>query len=150
MERRENVVSERSSKGKWVKRVCTVIAVLGCYLMIETCAGFMNVILPWHRSSAIEIALTWGGLADLPETAEDVKVTTSGGAFTRTFEVRFHAPKPDVRQWIADSHRLSGAKPVEDEDGRVLYEVYPGEEEAIGGTVEVREGTSVRIYMSWS
>jgi len=120
--------------------------------MLETCASFMNVILPWHRHSAIETALAWGGLADLPKSAEDVVVTTSGSAFTRTFEVSFHAPKPDIRQWIEDSPRLSDSEPVEEEGekGRMLYEVYPGEQGAIGGTVEVRGGHEVRISMSWS
>ena len=122
------------------------------FVAIEVGASLSGVVLPWHRQSAIETTLLWGGLAELPATATDVAITASGSMFTRTFDLSFNAPADDIQSWIAASPRLSGATPEERDGGRVQrYDIIPGEQGAIGGWVELRDnGEAVVIHISWS
>lgn len=143
-------------KRKWYRHplaigAAVVLAMLAVLVFIEVSASFTNVVLPWHRQSAIDVTLSWGGLAELPSTATSVSITTSGSLFTRTFDLRFDAPANDVRKWIEESPRLSEATPRNREGGVDRYEVTPGEQGAVGGWVEVRDnGRAVVIHMSWS
>ncbi|SHH96864.1 hypothetical protein SAMN04488109_6323 [Chryseolinea serpens] len=112
---------------------------------------FANIVMPWDRSEAIEAAITWGGLADLPDAAEDVSVGTEGSMFTRTFIVRFELDNDAIDAWIKKSARMKNMVPVVEADGTLLYEIHPGEERSIGGTVRVnRLDHWVVIKMSWS
>lgn len=112
---------------------------------------FANIVMPWDRSEAIEAAITWGGLADLPDAAEDVSVGTEGGMFTRTFSVRFELDNDAIDAWIKKSPRMKNMVPVVEADGTLLYEIRPGEQRSIGGTVRVnRVDHRVVIRMSWS
>lgn len=142
-------------KRKWYRhplaiRVAGVVALLALSVLIEVGAYFSNVMLPWHRQEAIEATLLWGGLAELPSTATNVSVTTSGSMFTRTFDLKFEAPDHEIRRWIAESPRLSENTPQNRERGVDRYEIYPGEQGAVGDWVEVRYQGAVVIHMSWS
>ncbi|AYB30385.1 hypothetical protein [Chryseolinea soli] len=61
---------------------------------------FANIVMPWDRAEAIEIATRWGGLADLPDAAEDISVDTEGGMFTRTFIIEFELDNNAIDAWI--------------------------------------------------
>lgn len=107
--------------------------------------------MPWERANAIETTLKWGGLSGLPEGVEIVSVETEGSMFTRTFLLEFNLSREELREWISSSKRLKGKSPVIDKDGTKRYEIYPGEEGSIGGTVRIDpEVGSVKIIMTWS
>ena len=107
--------------------------------------------MPWERSNAIETTLLWGGLAELPEQTSDLKVQTSGGMFTRTFFLEFSLSERELQQWITNSKRLKELTPTKQTDGTDLYEIYPGEDGAIGGTVLINfQQGNVKIKMAWS
>jgi len=137
------------------KIVCrTLLALLVVFLLfigLFVIPYFANIIMPWDRSDAIEAAITWGGLADLPDAAEDISVGTEGSMFTRTFIVRFELDNDAIDAWIKKSARMKNIVPFTDEEGTQLYEIRPGEEGSIGGTVLIdRLNHRVMISMSWS
>jgi len=145
-----------SMKRKWYKHsfvigLLTVGVAFVLFIVIEVGAYFTNVLLPWHRQSAIEATLLWGGLSELPSTSTKISIATSGSMFTRTFDLKFYAPAADIQRWIVESPRLSGAI-SQNLMGHVRrYEIVPGEKGAGGGWVEVRDGgRKVVIHMSWS
>ena len=112
---------------------------------------FTNIVMPWDRSNAIETAITWGGLANLPDEAEDISVGTEGGMFTRTFIIQFELDNDAIDAWVKKSPRMKNMVPIVEEDGTLRYEIYPGEERSIGGTVRVnRMDHWVIIRMMWS
>jgi hypothetical protein len=112
---------------------------------------FANIVMPWDRAGAIETTLLWGGFADLPDNSSDVSVQTSGSMFTRTYKIEFDSNATEIKNWINKSKRLKDLKPSSDENGVMGFEIYPGEEGAIGGTVTVdKERNRVIIRMTWS
>ena len=140
-------------------RVWRCIIVYGCigvllclaYLALEVGAYFSNIILPWHRGSALAATCEMGGLAPFPDTASRIDISTSGSAFTRTFEATFHAPPEDIRTWVRKSKRLRDNKPRSISPSRHHYEIRPGEGGANGGWVEIDwESAEVAVYMEWS
>lgn len=71
--------------------------------------------------------------------------------FTRTFTIEFDSDEPEIENWIDRSKRLKDLKPENDANGVIRFEIYPGEEGAIGGTVTVdKERNRVIIRMMWS
>lgn len=123
--------------------VSGVLFCIGVYLLV-----FSSIVFPWERKDAILAVQEWGGLAPFPENVSDVSMGKSGSPFTRTFEVEFDSDVKSVEKWIQESKRLKSNKP-KFEKGVKIYEVYPGEEKSIGGTVEIKDN-HVRIKMSWS
>jgi hypothetical protein len=127
-----------------------VLVLLVGWVGLEIGADLANIILPWHRQNAIEAACAWGGLAPLPEAATDLKVSTGGSSFTRSFHITFKAPAEAIVEWVNRSKRLRDARPQTDGD-LDRYEIKPGEEKAFGGWVEIdRAAHCVVIEMSWS
>ena len=128
-----------------------IVVVLFLFIGLFIVPYFTNTIMPWDRSNAIETTLLWGGLAELPDATENLNIETSGSMFTRTFILEFQLPQTELHEWLARSKRLKDLTPTIQSDGTKLYEVYPGERRAMGGTVLInpRNG-SVKIKMSWS
>ena len=128
-----------------------IAAVIFLFIGLVIVPYFTNTLMPWERSNAIETTLLWGGLAELPEQANDLKVKTSGGMFTRTFFLEFNLSEPELQQWIRNSKRLKELTPKTQTDGTNLFEIYPGEDGAIGGTVLINfQQGNVKIEMAWS
>jgi hypothetical protein len=146
----------------WLRRVLKILryvmAVTGSILLIillwfiiETGAWLSNTVLPWHRQEVIETACTWGGLAPLPESANQITVETMGGPFTRTFEVTFYAPAEDIENWIEASPRLKDNQSSIILPDSIRYKISPGEKGSQGGWVEINDaGTRVKIRVWWS
>ena len=128
-----------------------IAAIIFLFIGLVIVPYFTNTIMPWKRNSAIETTLLWGGLAELPDQANNLKVQTTGGMFTRTFHLEFNLSEQQLKKWIAMSNRLKELTPLTQSDGTNLYEIYPGEDGAIGGTVLINfQKGNVKIKMAWS
>ncbi|MDH5608699.1 MAG: hypothetical protein OEY56_04410 [Cyclobacteriaceae bacterium] len=110
---------------------------------------FANIVMPWDRAHAIDAALEWGGLNELPENADIISVDTEGSMFTREFIIEFNCGQKELDLWIQQSG-LNKLSPEKDENGIKVYRV-PGQKGSIGGLVyvDINKG-NVIIDMSWS
>jgi hypothetical protein len=129
---------------------------LGLFIVLVLFIGllvvpyFANIVMPWQRADAIDAALEWGDLAELPDNADDISVDTEGSMFTREFIVEFTSDKKTIEEWILKSNGLRTADFHKGDDGVVSYQV-DGHEGSIGGTVTIDKGNGrVIIDMSWS
>ncbi|CAL2104435.1 conserved protein of unknown function [Tenacibaculum sp. 190130A14a] len=108
-----------------------------------------SYVLPWEKDEVIETTLAWGGLHDLPKEIKNLKINKKGSPFTRQFIIEFEVNQPEqITNWIDKSKRLKNNTAKINQHKKV-FEIYPGEEGANGGTVEIID-TKVRINMSWS
>jgi hypothetical protein len=111
---------------------------------------FANIVMPWNKTEAIETALSWGGLANIPNSALNIIVDTEGSMFTREFIIEFNCECDDIEEWISQSPGLKNINPAIEDHGILIYQV-PGKEGAIGGIVTIDKNKGkVTIDMSWS
>lgn len=123
--------------------------ILTLVLLLVVVPYFNNIVMPWDRADAIEAALEWGGLMDLPKSSNDISVDTEGGMFTREFIIEFNCDKNELNEWIEKSG-LNNIDPIKQENGISVYRV-PGHGGSIGGLVYIdRNKNNVIIDMSWS
>jgi hypothetical protein len=140
----------KSIKKTVLRTLLGLFIVLVLFIGLFVVPYFANVVLPWQRSNAIEAALEWGDLADLPDNAADISVETEGGIFTREFRIEFRCDKKTIDEWIQKSNGLMKAAVYKGNNGVASYQVV-GHEGAIGGTVTIDEANGkVIIDMSWS
>lgn len=141
----------KSTKKIILRTLLGLFIILVLFIGLFVAPYLANVVMPWDRAGAIETTLLWGGLADLPENSSDVSVQTSGSMFTRTFTIEFDSDESEIKDWIDKSKRLKDRKPSSDANGVMGFEIYPGEEGAMGGTVTIdKERNRVIIRMMWS
>jgi hypothetical protein len=107
--------------------VILLIAVIGLFVIPH----FANIVMPWQRADAIDAAVTWGGLAQLPDDADDISVRTKGSMFTREFILKFHCSPETVDEWISKSRGMKNAE-VKTLTGVTFYEIHRGYEKSIG------------------
>ncbi len=118
------------------------------------CTLIVAFLVVQHRRAEqrqrLEIPREWARLAPYPESARDLRASTSGSMFTRAFRVSFTAPAPDIERWLADSPGMREATPERVSPGKRHFAIKPG-----GGaqhaevTVDDTTG-SVSIYVAWS
>jgi len=104
--------------------------------------------MPWQKKEIIETTLLWGGLNELPKNAKFINMEKRGSLFTRQFIIEFISKKDDITNWKNQSKRLKDRIP-KIKSQTELFEIYPGENGAMGGKVEI-EGNKVTINISWS
>ncbi|WP_179007485.1 hypothetical protein [Winogradskyella forsetii] len=106
-------------------------------------------VLPWEKEEAIQATLEMGGLNELPSGIKNLQIDKRGTIFTRQFiiELEFEDSK-EIDNWIKQSKRLKNNVP-KIKDNIKTYEIFPGENDAYGGKVEIQD-KKVRIDMSWS
>jgi hypothetical protein len=126
--------------------VAAVASVLGLAVAAILIAGRFG---SDRDDDGLAAALEWARLVAVPESAQDVRVIASGGAFTRTIEVRFVAAPSDVATWLEQSPGTRETEPSTS-NGVRHFDIEPG-----GGAnaafVEVTEATgAVLVYASWS
>ena len=109
---------------------------------------FSNIVFPWRKDEAINTTLSWGGLYKLPENIENFEIEQRGSAFTRQFIIKFSSNPKEIQKWILNSKRLKNNAPKINYKTKI-YEIYPGENGAMGGKVEI-EGAKVFINISWN
>jgi hypothetical protein len=138
-----------------VKKI-VVRSLLGLSIVLVSLIGlfvipyFANIVMPWQRADAIEAALKWGDLADLPDNVDKISIGTKGSMFTREFIIEFTCDKKTIGEWILESNGLRNADIHNGDNGVVTYQV-DGHQGAIGGTVTIDETNGkVIIDMSWS
>jgi len=125
---------------------------IGLSLTLVTCImlffilSFTNYVFPWQKADAIETTIEIGGLAKFPNDIENLEIEKRGSLFTRQFIIKFDSG--NIEKWIEESKRLKNNKP-KIRGTKKIYEIYPGENDAFGGKVEI-QGKSVLINMSWS
>ncbi|MCA0133764.1 hypothetical protein [Winogradskyella alexanderae] len=106
-------------------------------------------VLPWEKKEVIQTTLEWGGLNDLPNEIQNLKLDKKGSMFTRQFIIEFEVDDSNkISDWIKKSKRLKNNIPKLKGNTKI-YEIYPGENDSYGGRVEI-EGKKVKIDMSWS
>ena len=129
-----------------------IIKILASLLFVLLVFGYFNffssIVFPWQKAEAIKTTLNWGGLAELPKEAENLSVEKSGSIFTRAFTIEFNADQKEIKNWILNSKRLKNNKPKV-KGVNEIYEIYPGENESLGGKVSIKKG-KITIRMSWS
>ncbi len=112
---------------------------------------FTSIVMPWDRASAIESTIAWGGLAEIPDAATELSVDKEGSMFTREFIIEFELDTLEMNEWIQNSFRIKNAEPLIESDGTIKYEIYPGEDGALGGTVRINKSNkTIEINMSFS
>lgn len=109
---------------------------------------FSNIVFPWRKEEVIKTTLSWGGLYKLPENIENLEIEQRGSAFSRQFIIKFSSDQKEIQKWILNSKRLKNNVPKINYKTKI-YEIYPGENGAMGGKVEI-EGIKVLINISWS
>ncbi len=103
-----------------------------------------------EQRQQLEIPLEWARLAPYPETARDLRASTAGGAFSRSFRVSFSAPAGDIERWLQASPGTREAAPTAPSPGQRHFAIKPG-----GGaqhaevTVDDASGV-VSVYVYWS
>ncbi len=121
---------------------------LGTLLLIAGIYGYVNLRSAQDRD-AIQTIREWARLVELPATATDIRVQTSGSPFTRDFTVTFVAPREDVEAWLHQSPGTTGLTP-KTEGSIQKYDIQPG-----GGAqhadLEFDPHTgAVKIHAYWS
>ena len=110
-----------------------------------------NYMFPWRVNESIKYTLLWGGLADLPDNVTDFDIEMSGSAFTRTFDMQFTSSNEELKSWVNKSKRLKNNTPIVLSEFISKYEIYPGEEKAVGGWVQIDwQKHEVKIHIVWS
>jgi uncharacterized membrane protein len=126
-----------------------LVVILTLFFGLIVYPYFANIVMPWQRSSAIESAIEWGGLAELPVSQWQADIDTEGGIFTRTFIIEFECSKAAIEKWVKESHGIRDVTPVR--EGNLCVYRSVGYENSIGGTVSINYETgTVYITMSWS
>ncbi|MCA4782691.1 hypothetical protein IF125_10545 [Empedobacter stercoris] len=123
--------------------IFSVISIFSVYIIF-----FSNFVMPWERNEIIKTSLNWGGLNEFPKNAEIINIEKKGSMFTRQFIIEFKSSDKEINSWIEKSKRLKNNIP-KIENQTKIYEIYPGEENAFGGKVEIKNNI-VKINMSWS
>jgi hypothetical protein len=98
----------------------------------------------------LEIPREWARLAAYPETARDLRATTSGGPFTRAFRVSFSAPAADIEKWLKDSPGTREAEPTHPSPGKRHFAISPGGGAQHAEVVVDDVAGVVAIYVYWS
>ena len=73
-----------------------------------------------------EAALEWARLAPFPESAINLRSTTSGNMFTRSFRVVFSAPPAEIERWLRASPGTRGVVPDRPGPAKRRYQIEPG------------------------
>ena len=79
---------------------CTLLLLLFLWIAVSIGLDMCGIVLPWHRDSAVECTLLWGGLAPFPADPSELDISTAGSPFTRTFLITFSSTKDAVESWI--------------------------------------------------
>ncbi|MFC6098117.1 hypothetical protein ACFPVY_15805 [Flavobacterium qiangtangense] len=133
------------------KRLKITLAIFSfCFLCVAIIiiGYFTNVIFPWERTKSIQEAIDMGGLSELPIDAENIEIEKRGSMFTRQYIIEFNCTEAEIEKWIDKSKRLKNNIP-KIEGKTKIYEIYPGENGAMGGKVKI-EKSKVSVNMSWS
>lgn len=135
---------------KFIKRIALgILIVFTLFIGLFVFSYFANIVMPWQRAEAIEAALDWGGLHDLPESADIISIDTEGSMFTREFIIEFSCDQTELQNWVEKSG-LNNLERIKEENGVRVYQV-PGQSGSIGGKVYIDVNKSyVIIDMSWS
>ena len=94
---------------------CAPLMVLGLFAALRT-----------EVSQRLETPRECARLAPYPESATDLRATTSGGPFSRSFRVQFTAPAADIERWLEASPGTRGIAPARPSAGKRLYIIEPG------------------------
>ena len=111
-----------------------IVGILGFGILIV--GYFSNIVFPWQREESIKATIEMGGLSQLPKNIENVEIDKRGSMFTRQFIIEFDSNAIEIQKWIQNSKRLKNNIPKIKGQTKV-YEIYPGEDGAMGGKVEI-------------
>ena len=124
----------------------TVLVTLGYILLNPT----PREVYSFERDSAMDCVLTWGRLEPFPQSAQEVKLTTGGGAFTRCFTASFVAPPEDIEEWLKSSPGAREATPTAPSTGVRVFQITPGGGANVAEVAVDDTSHRVSIRVEWS
>ena len=129
-----------------------IILIISGVLLLCSVLSLITYLIVRDRSQindeeAIDLALEWGDLAELPKTVENIEVESEGGIFTRTFRITFEADSDEIGTWLESSEGISDAT-IEKSDV-TKYIISPKDANRVEVSINEANG-SVEIYASWS
>lgn len=131
------------------KKIILLVGLLLVILVVTIVST--NDVMPWNKAEAIETTLSWGSLANIPKTAQNLVVKTKGGALSRQFIIEFTTDETSLEAWVNASSRLKQATPKTNSTNNLFYDIHPGENNSFGGSVTIDKILhKVTIDMSWS
>ena len=134
-----------------LKCIFALFLIVASYVSINIVASEYGYVYPWNVSEVFEITQSWGGLAEFPADSDITSVKDLGGMFTRILDIEFTATSHSLEQWIDNSKRLKENTPENLGNEIYKYYIYPGENGAQGGWVEIDKLNShVKIHIYWS
>lgn len=143
-----NFISRDDRNKKIMSKIKILSFFVFGFLLFAYLNYFSDIVMPWQEKEIVETTLFWGGLDELPTSAALVNIEKRGSMFTRQFIIEFIATKEDIAKWRNTSKRLKN-KLSKTNLKTAIFEIYPGENGAMGGTVEI-EGNKVKINISWN
>lgn len=87
------------------KKTALAIIVVTLFIFIG-----VPIIMEPSDKHKIEVALKFGRLAPLPESAMKILVETRGNMMSGTFYLCFQGPSSDIEKWIKSSDGLKGVE----------------------------------------
>ena len=125
-------------------------SLIGIFILFLTYVYISNAyVFPWEKNEAIQATLEMGGLHELPNGIKNLQIDKRGSIFTRQYIIEFDfEDSKKIDDWINKSKRLKDNVP-KIKNNTKTYEIYPGENDAYGGKVEIQD-KKVRIDISWS
>jgi hypothetical protein len=103
------------------KTILWAIAV-ACGLIVSCSIG-----MEWIEArQRLDITREWARLAPYPESARNLKATTTGNMFTRGFRVSFAADAAVIERWLQDSPGPRESTPERPEAGKRHFFIKPG------------------------
>ena len=134
----------RPKLGRW--KILTIAGGVGALCLALLMAYDLRVEHQHRR----EIPREWARLAPYPASARNLRATTSGGMFSRSFRVTFTAQPRDIERWLRASPGPREATEERPALGKRHFDIRPG-----GGAnhAEVNvDDTSgrVEVNVAWS
>src|SRR5438552_3669133 len=103
----------------------------------------------WDKHEMLRATLIWGRLAPLPKTAQDFKIVTEGGMFTRAFRASFKAPIADIENWLKESPGTREITPETTSPTTRRFQISPGEGAQHAEVTVDNSSGFVSIYVYW-
>lgn len=136
-------------KRRWIRFAIAFSLFSFLLFLIAPCNEIDNA-LPWKQAEMNRITLEWGQLASFPQNAQNFKIWTEGGPFTRTFRGTFIASPDAVQDWLQMSNGVTKGKAQTNADGSVHYELKTSGGASYGEVDIAPDGSTVKFRVSWS
>ena len=105
---------------------------------------------PQKQEEMLNTTLEWGRLAPLPNSKSQLKISTDGVSFTRSFRSSFYIAKADLDSWFKASPGLQDADIETINESTKKFVIKPGGGAGYAEAVIDFDKCLVEIYVYWS